>query len=266
MNRSKIVASVACLVLAGCGEGSDTKSSATSTRFDNGNSDLDATDVQAAIDELVDRIATLDADLAEAEATIAALMVKTSSMSTATIDGVPAVVFQGVNVHVRSGVGSTEGQVNGTGNLVIGYNELRSTGNFRTGSHNLVLGTESNFTSYGGIVSGETNDSFAPHASLVGGRSSSAYGDYSVVVGGRDQLITNAGDGATITGGRNHQASGLEASVTGGDGNTAAGSASTVNGGQLNGATATNATAGGGAVRIADAADEWVAGGLTQAN
>jgi len=48
--------------------------------------------------------------------------------------------------------------VNGLGNLIIGYNELRGSGDNRIGSHNLILGSKNNFASYGGMVAGTLND------------------------------------------------------------------------------------------------------------
>ena len=43
------------------------------------------------------------------------------------------------------------GPVNGLGNVVIGYNELRGAGDDRSGSHNLVFGSRNNYSSYGGL-------------------------------------------------------------------------------------------------------------------
>lgn len=57
-----------------------------------------------------------------------------------------------------SGSGSTEGTVNGRGNLIVGYNErLVGDTNIRTGSHNLVVGAFNNYSSYGGQVIGYNN-------------------------------------------------------------------------------------------------------------
>ena len=59
----------------------------------------------------------------------------------------PNVVFQGVNVHIRST--TTEGDTSGLGNLIIGWDTL-PMGTlpvpFRNGSNNLVLGYGNNFT------------------------------------------------------------------------------------------------------------------------
>ncbi len=49
----------------------------------------------------------------------------------------PTVRVEGANLQVVSGPGATSGTVNGTGNLVVGYDE--GTGS-QTGSHNLPAG------------------------------------------------------------------------------------------------------------------------------
>ena len=51
--------------------------------------------------------------------------------------GKPTIRVEGANLQVVSGPGATSGTVNGTGNLVVGYDE--GTGS-QTGSHNLPAG------------------------------------------------------------------------------------------------------------------------------
>ncbi len=72
------------------------------------------------------------------------------------IGGKPTVQFSGINVQIVSGSGSTAGAVNGEGNLVIGYDE-NTGGHAQTGSHDLILGEEQTFTSFGGVVAGFRN-------------------------------------------------------------------------------------------------------------
>jgi len=78
---------------------------------------------------------TLDQRVAALEAKLRFLTTTGTSM-----------VISGANLFLRNGTGATA-SVNGLGNLIIGYNELRprdSSGNdpnVRTGSHNLVLGS-----------------------------------------------------------------------------------------------------------------------------
>lgn len=77
-----------------------------------------------------------------------------------------------MNLQVVSGSGSTDGGVNGRGNIIIGYNEAifpylgadLPTSN-KTGSHNLIVGKGSNYSSYGAIVSGLDNISSNPYGS-----------------------------------------------------------------------------------------------------
>jgi len=77
------------------------------------------------------------------------------------------IYIDGANLHIRDGSGDTAGQVNGLGNLIIGYNEIIGSGDNRTGSHNLILGSRNNYGSYGGLVAGY-NDTIADllHQSL----------------------------------------------------------------------------------------------------
>ena len=110
--------------------------------------------------------------------------------------------ISGINVRIHNGSGTTAGAPDGLGNLIIGYNELRGKGNDdRTGSHNLVLGSEQNFASHGGILAGRRNAiaSTAPHSSVSGGLRNVASGAY-----------------ASISGGYGNTASGYAASMSGG--------------------------------------------------
>ena len=122
----------------------------------------------------------------------------------------------GANLWIKSGSGTTDGAVNGLGNLIVGYNELREDRNDdRTGSHNIIVGTRNNYTSYGGLVAGYSEHDFrrlTPRSAAETGNTAS--GEYSSVSGG---------DGNT--------ASGQYSSVSGGGGNTASGDFSSVSGG-----------------------------------
>src|SRR5262249_12829054 len=61
------------------------------------------------------------------------------------------VVITGANLRIVNGLGATE-TTNGLGNLIVGYNEPRQFApNVRTGSHNVVVGMEHNFSSFGGL-------------------------------------------------------------------------------------------------------------------
>ena len=134
----------------------------------------------------------LQTNLASAIDRIYELEAKLAYMSieeTAEINGVaaPHVIFEGVNVHVRSGSGSTSdgGALTGLGNLIIGYNEEpASYGAARGGSHNLVVGVENQFSSHGGIVAGYQNTISNRYATVTAGRNNIASGQYSSISGG----------------------------------------------------------------------------------
>jgi hypothetical protein len=119
------------------------------------------------------------------------------------VGGKPTIQFHNVNVQVVNGAGSTT-SVNGTGNLVLGYDE-NPAARAQTGSHDLVLGRNQSFTGY---------------AQLVDGFNNTASGDYASVLG------------------VNNTASGSYATVSGGDANAAKATAASVSGSGNRGATA----------------------------
>jgi hypothetical protein len=218
-------------------------------------------DLQGQVKELTERLKELEAKLA--------------CMSK---DG-DEVVFEKCNVHIRSGSGKTDGEVNGLGNLIIGYNEMVGENVKRTGSHNLVLGAEHAYTSFGGLVAGRENTISAPYASVSGGRLNTASGlaasvsggtvntasqDYASVSGGK----TNEAKGATasVCGGTSNIAQGEFASVSGGSDNTAQGFAASISGGSGNAASGNYASISGGRRRSAMEQDNWRGGSLLEAN
>jgi hypothetical protein len=93
--------------------------------------------------------------------------------------------FTGVNVQIVSGSGATDGPVNGTGNLIIGYNENPGD---QSGSHNLVVGQGHTFTNYGGFVAGLGNTVGGPNASVSGGQGNTAYAGWSSISGGMSNV------------------------------------------------------------------------------
>ncbi|MCP4133660.1 MAG: hypothetical protein GY754_22015 [bacterium] len=124
------------------------------------------------------------------------------------------IVFSGVNVRIENGTGSTSGEVNGLGNLFIGYNEERTSGNERSGSHNIITGQYNNFSSYGGIVSGYYNSISGWFSCVAGGSYNSATGSFSSVGGG--SYNTAGGQSSGILGGMENSASGMHSCVSGG--------------------------------------------------
>ena len=114
---------------------------------------------KAYVDALEDRIAALEAKLQY-------LAVVADS-----INGMPGphVIITGANLHVRSGSGSTYGTINGLGNLIIGYNEDLTGEKDRSGSHNVVVGRNHNYSSFGGFVVGTSNTISGQYSSVSGG-------------------------------------------------------------------------------------------------
>ncbi len=58
------------------------------------------------------------------------------------------IVFRGTNVRIESGSEASDGEVNGKGNLIIGYGE---TADEILGSHNVLIGPAHTVDSYGGL-------------------------------------------------------------------------------------------------------------------
>ena len=220
-----------------------------------------ATDLQTQVKDLTGRIQELEAKLA-----------------CLSKDG-DNVVFDKCNVYIRSGSGQTDGAVNGLGNLIIGYNESTGENLKRTGSHNLVIGPEHAYASFGGLVVGRENTISAPYASVTGGRLNTASGLGASVSGG--SVNTASKDFASVSGGKSNEAKGLNASVsggtinsaqgdfssvTGGSDNTASGFAASISGGSGNMASGNYTSVSGGKRRDAVEQDSWRGGSLLEQN
>ena len=156
------------------------------------------------------------------------------------IGGKPTIQFSGVNVQVVNGGGATQ-EINGAGNLVIGYDE-HPPGEKQTGSHNLIVGEGQEFTSFGGIVGGIDNAITSREAFAVGA-SNTASGYYTSVLGYEN--VANR----------------EKASVAGGEHSTASGVAAAVDGGMDNRATEIDSWIGGGSENMAAAQDSAIFGG-----
>jgi len=156
------------------------------------------------------------------------------------------IIFEAVNVQIVNGTDSTAGTSNGLGNLIVGYNENTVSAS-RTGSHNLVVGIDHEYTSYAGLLAGRRNRVSGTsscvmgydnevtanysnvtggynntvnsiYSSVSGGYANTVSAAYSSVSGGRDNIVS--GNYASISGGRLNEASGLYSSVSGGGGST----------------------------------------------
>lgn len=137
--------------------------------------------------------------------------------------------FANMNVQIVSGSGATDDIINGRGNLIIGYNELRTPDDERTGSHMLVIGRYNNYAAFGGMVAGTDNSVYAQWASISGGSHNTASGAASSVSGGYNNTASSMW--SSTSGGAYNMASGSQSSVSGGYFNEASGDKSTVSGG-----------------------------------
>ncbi|MCC6699046.1 MAG: hypothetical protein IT365_25710, partial [Candidatus Hydrogenedentes bacterium] len=133
------------------------------------------------------------ADLATVQATLAEAQTKLTHMSIeeGALNGLngPHLIIEGCNVHVRSGSGDTEDAegLTGLGNLIIGYNEPPDpVVHGRLGSHNLVLGSFHEYSSWGGLVAGYHNAVTGRFSSASGGSFNLASGDGSSASGGQN--------------------------------------------------------------------------------
>lgn len=177
-----------------------------------------------------DSIALLSAALSGMDNRLAALE-RVLHNVTRSLDGAN-LYFDSVNVVVRNGTGSTA-TTNGVGNLVVGYNESRGASwegtDVRTGSHMVVVGTKLNYSSYGGIVAGNTNTTNGAHSSVIAGALNVADGSNSSITAG----IWNrtVGNASAVNGGRNNVATAEMSAVHGGGDNETSGYAASILGG-----------------------------------
>lgn len=205
-----------------------------------------ATDAQkvlrAAVGQPVELICT--DQCAALEARVAALE---ALLANVTVDG-DNLVLTGMNLQVVSGSGTTNGTVNGTGNLIVGYNETNEGNEKRTGSHNLVVGRYHGYSNYGGIVAGEDNVITGKVASVLGGAQNLASGDGSVVVAGEDNWASSAT--SVVLAGEANRSNARSCSVLSGQSNLCSGILSTVVGGSNNTCTGQGSVLAGGSSRV----------------
>jgi hypothetical protein len=196
------------------------------------------------------------------------------------------VYVTGANLHVLSGSGSTAGTVNGRGNLIVGYNEVRTSGalscslgaytnqtdcttnsgtwaiSHKTGSHNIVTGYQHNYSRYGGLVAGSSNTISGTYATVSGGVLNSASGSRSSVSGGNNN--TAYAIYSAISGGESNLAGNgacTENGICTGSGSTSIGQSSTISGGYQNKTIGYRSSVSGGTSNIASAHTSSVSGG-----
>jgi len=192
--------------------------------------------------------------------------------------------IENTNVHIRNGLGATNGnpsdpanpnnyRVNGLGNLIIGYQASHPLGNFRTGSHYLIVGDRHNYTRYGGILVGFSHVSTGAYGSVSGGIANRAEGHYSSLSGGSGNAANGhaasvtggvvnfaSGSYATVSGGTQNHAANEAAAISGGAFNLSIAFASSVSGGVQNTASGNYSTVSGGTARSATGSEDWVGG------
>lgn len=248
--------------------------------------------LKVAVEASERRIVELTSRIRDLEAAISTVRALNGVLSIEQVNGVRTVRLTGVNLQVVNGTNFTE-TVNGAGNVIIGYDEqnrtinrpvcstasarngapitseaacLTSGGVFsaqhKTGSHNLVLGTQNNYSSYSGIVAGRGNFINERYASVLGGAANAASGTFSVIVAGAENR-TLAPSGAILGGGAN-EVSAQNGTVSGGGGNRAMGALSSVSGGTQNRASGDVSSVSGGRFNTAAGTSSSVTGGANQ--
>jgi len=181
------------------------------------------------------------------EARVAALEAKSAPLDQMSIEQLDdgqggtakTIRITGCNLQIVNGLGQTNGggdpdsvtvtATNGVGNLIVGYQELRGVDDDRTGSHNVVVGTQHKYSSAGGLVVGYYNTSSGGWSSVIGGQYNTTNGQSSSVSGGR--YNTANGESSSVSGGEGNEVSGNQSAICGGRYNRCGGSWSCVNGG-----------------------------------
>ncbi|MFZ4508199.1 MAG: hypothetical protein ACOYON_10950 [Fimbriimonas sp.] len=130
-------------------------------------------------------------DLANANSKIWQLEQKTKFMS---VSG-NTTRFIGTNLQIMKDSGNSL-TPNGLGNLLVGYNALRTDGKPtpRTGSHNIVLGNENAYASSMGFVGGYRNSIDRLFSTILTGRdgiisTADVYPAFNAIITGKDQRI-----------------------------------------------------------------------------
>ncbi len=237
---------------------------------------------------LAGRVAALEAQLAALSPLLE--LIQGGQLEVVTNEsGVTVLRLTGINLQVRNGLGaSSSPSTNGAGNVIIGYDEVRTTGpktcssgryhdeatcvaegyvwaiSYKNGSHYLVVGSENNYGRASGIVVGQRNSSSAPFSSVLAGRDNSAARQGASVSGGMGNLAS--GPYSAVSGGISNTANedipgSQGASVSGGYLNVASGWASSVSGGRENVASGTNGSVSAGYQNEASGPGASVCGG-----
>jgi len=134
-------------------------------------------------------------------------------------------LFEGGNVFIENGTGDIN-ERNGKGNLIVGGKSADAVAN--PGSHNVIIGEDNKYSSYGGLVVGIYNEISADFASVTGGSYNIARGYASSISGGNSNEVRNYY--SSVSGGESNIASASSSSIGGGKGNRTPYFGSTVTG------------------------------------
>jgi hypothetical protein len=168
----------------------------------------------------------LESEVTALQGQVAALQTTLSKVSykPSGLDGQPTLEISGANVQIDNGTGNTFSTMNGLGNLFIGYDDGPGS---QTGSHNLVLGFNQSFTSYGSVIGGFLNTVTSPSAGVFG--VSNTVGSRGSLVAGGSNTLTGDGD---VVFGSSNSTDGVVTSVLGGQNNTVHGAFTSLLGGK----------------------------------
>ncbi len=244
--------------------------------------------LKGAVEAALQENAALRRQVQDLEAALTTLLTLNEALSIELVNGVPTVRLTGVNLQVVNGTNNTE-TVNGSGNLIIGYDEPNTSTAFvcslatdaenltfsdeaeclagggsvairqKAGSHNLVMGSGNSYSSAGGIIAGEGNFVTARYASNLGGTRNFVSGRGAVNVAGQGNHPT--GNVSATLAGTNNTASGGNSSVSGGSSNRATSTGTTVSGGSRNTASGPQSNVTGGTRNTSSGAFSHVSGG-----
>lgn len=173
------------------------------------------------LDALTARIAELEEALGDRDLRIEELEAKTAAME---VDE-GAIRLVGVNLYIQNGEGETISRPNGSGNLILGYDEGPTAD--KIGSHNIVVGPDHIYSGVASVVSGRSN--VVVDESVILGAKRSDAADDSVVIGGHDN---RGGVRSVVVGGHQNHGAADGSVIIAGTGNVTLGSYSAVLGGE----------------------------------
>ena len=236
------------------------------------------------------KVAQLERQVSRLTSVVKAQQRLLSTFSMVTVNGSPTLRVTGVNFQVVNGTGITASK-NGTGNILIGYDEPNTidteqhcsigtnpvtgdaiftqtactaaggiySSSHKDGSHYLIVGTQNNYSRWGGIVAGFNNTATYDFASVTGGSFNQAYGQGTQITAGFDN--TAVGPLSVINGGARNISTGGSSSISGGIFNETVGGISSVIGGENNGAVGNGSAVIGGFFNFAFGTQSVIVGG-----